>query len=299
MCPPRKGSGRCPSRSRRREAGSSARADPCGAPLPTVVAAAADGDGYGCQPPCGLHAVGAVRESPPAGETPSARCGVAEEKRMEIERQRCVTKCRKATGRGNAWSCVDPTRGWVGEKWEAGRFGEIKYGGLYTSHYQVILKQGRAFSGRTGGLRARRGSHARGGTVGAMLWVACSGAPCPRSIYSPMCGRPEERSCPSAAGRSRIWTCCAWQEARLAGSAQPAGILGSCLYSTKYSLQKPRQKIYFLHLKIIAHLEFKICLTKKYYFDLTTTKKNKSFRRLLTKEIRHYINTSHKKQKVF
>ena len=51
------------------------------------------------------------------------------------------------------------------------------------------------------------------------------------------------------------------------------GILGSCLYSTKYSLQKPRQKIYFLHLKIIAHLEFKICLTKKYYFDLTTTKK--------------------------
>ena len=94
MCPPRKGSGRCPSRSRRREAGSSARADPCGAPLPTVVAAAADGDGYGCQPPCGLHAVGAVRESPPAGETPSARCGVAEEKRMEIERGRGA--CRSA-----------------------------------------------------------------------------------------------------------------------------------------------------------------------------------------------------------
>ena len=40
MCPPTKGSSRCPSRrhASRREARSSARADPCGAPPPTVTA---------------------------------------------------------------------------------------------------------------------------------------------------------------------------------------------------------------------------------------------------------------------
>jgi hypothetical protein len=36
----------------------------------------------------------------------------------------------------------------------------------------------------------------------------------------------------------------------------------------------------------VSHLEFKICPTKEYYFDPTTTK-DKSFRRLLTKKTRH------------
>ena len=56
--------------------------------------------------------------------------------------------------------------------------------------------------------------------------------------------------------------------------------------------------IYSLRLKIISHLEFKICPTKKYYFNPTTTK-DKSFRRILTKETKHYLDPSHKKQKVF
>ena len=55
---------------------------------------------------------------------------------------------------------------------------------------------------------------------------------------------------------------------------------------------------YSLCSKIIAHLEFKICSTKECHFDPTIIK-DKSFRRFFIKEIRHYLDPSHKKQGVF
>ena len=55
---------------------------------------------------------------------------------------------------------------------------------------------------------------------------------------------------------------------------------------------------YSLCSKIIAHLEFKICSTKECHFDPTIIK-DKSFRRLFIKEIRHYLDPSHKRQGVF
>ena len=51
---------------------------------------------------------------------------------------------------------------------------------------------------------------------------------------------------------------------------------------------------YSLYLKIITHLEFEICLTKKYYFDSTSIK-NKSIWSLF-KKTRQYPNLSDKRQ---
>ena len=53
-----------------------------------------------------------------------------------------------------------------------------------------------------------------------------------------------------------------------------------------------------LYSKIITHLEFKIYPTKKYYFDPTTTE-DKSFRRLLIRKTRYYLDYSRKRQGYF
>ena len=54
---------------------------------------------------------------------------------------------------------------------------------------------------------------------------------------------------------------------------------------------------YSLRLKIITHIEFKICSKNTILTQLL--QKSKSFRRFFIKETRHYLNFSHKNKKYF